>query len=86
MTSGASQLGDHGAFTRGASIPAAILALIVLEHLCRRNLEVLWAGTGAGVTPRAVPIEVAQEIRRQQRGLSAPEGKRQSRNVVGFVQ
>lgn len=62
---------NHGAFTRGPSIEMAAYLMILVEHACRRHVEVMAAARACGVTAQPIPAPAAQAIRAEQRALQA---------------
>ena len=59
---------NHGSFTWGRTLVQAFWYTLVLEHVCRANLEVARVAPGMPSKPRPIPLDAAIRIRQQQEG------------------
>lgn len=58
-------LPNHGAITTGASVQLALARMVLLEGMCRRNIEVHTAARATGFTPHAIRLEDALNAKRE---------------------
>jgi len=59
---------NHGSFTWGRTLVQAFWYTLVLEHVCKSNLDVARVAPGMSSKPRPIPLEAAKKIRQQQEG------------------
>jgi ribulose-5-phosphate 4-epimerase/fuculose-1-phosphate aldolase len=64
-------LPNHGAVTRGETIPEAVILMLLLEGMVQRHLSVAGAARATGRTPRPIAPEVAQATRQELGTLKA---------------
>ncbi|MBA3501773.1 MAG: class II aldolase/adducin family protein [Myxococcota bacterium] len=64
-------LPNHGAITRGTSIPHAIILMIRLEEMVQRNLAVAAASRATGIAATPIAPDVARMTRQELMGLKA---------------
>ena len=64
-------LPNHGAITRGVSIPHAIILMIRLEEMVQRNLAVAAASRATGIAAKPIAPEVALATKQELMGLRA---------------
>jgi ribulose-5-phosphate 4-epimerase/fuculose-1-phosphate aldolase len=64
-------LPNHGAVTRGVSIPHAIILMIRLEEMVQRNLAVAAASRATGIAAKPIAPEVARTTKQELMGLKA---------------
>jgi ribulose-5-phosphate 4-epimerase/fuculose-1-phosphate aldolase len=64
-------LPNHGAITKGQSIPQAIILMLLLEAMSMRNLTVAAAGRATGVTPKPISSETALLTKKELMSLKA---------------
>lgn len=64
-------LPNHGAITRGGSIPQAVVLMMMLEGMVQRNLSVAAASRATGIAAKPIAPEVARTTKQELAGLKA---------------
>jgi len=64
-------LPNHGAITRGQTVPQAVFMMVLLEAMAMRNLSVAGAARATGLTPRPIHAEIARATKQELASLKA---------------
>lgn len=64
-------LPNHGAITRGETLPQAVFLMLLLEGMVQRNLAVAAAARATGLPARPIAPEVARGAKREMAALKA---------------